>query len=72
MAKIMQPLDVFSLMGWVEENKEHLQPPIANETIFKGNDNFIVMVSGGPNTRKDFHYNESEELFSSTQRDQHR
>ncbi len=63
MAKVMQPLDVFSLMGWVEENKEHLRPPIANETIFKGNDNFIVMVSGGPNTRKDFHYNESEELF---------
>ena len=63
MAKVMKPLDVFNLMGWIEENKEHLRPPIANETIFKGNDNFIVMVSGGPNTRKDYHYNESEELF---------
>lgn len=63
MAKVMKPLDVFSLMGWIEENKEHLRPPIANETIFKGNDNFIVMVSGGPNSRKDYHYNESEELF---------
>ena len=63
MAEVMKPFDVFSLMGWVEENKEHLRPPIANETIFKGNDNFIVMVSGGPNTRKDYHYNESEELF---------
>lgn len=63
MAKVMKPLDVFSLIGWVEENKEHLRPPISNETIFKGNDNFIVMVSGGPNSRKDFHYNESEELF---------
>ena len=38
-------------------------PPISNETIFKGNDTFIVMVSSGPNTRKDYHYNESEELF---------
>jgi 3-hydroxyanthranilate 3,4-dioxygenase len=59
----MKPLDVFNLMGWIEENKEFLRPPISNETIYKGNDNYIVMVSGGPNSRKDYHYNESEELF---------
>ncbi len=58
-----KPLEPFSLMGWVEKNKHRLMPPVANETIFKGNDNFIVMVSGGPNSRKDYHYNESEELF---------
>ncbi len=63
MTKVMQPLDVFSLMGWIEENKEFLRPPISNGTIYKGNDDFIVMVSAGPNTRKDYHYNESEELF---------
>ena len=63
MAQVMKPLDVFSLMGWIEENKAFLRPPISNETIYKGNDNFIVMVSGGPNSRKDYHYNESEELF---------
>jgi 3-hydroxyanthranilate 3,4-dioxygenase len=58
-----KPLEPFSLMGWIEQNKQRLMPPVANETIFKGNDNFIVMVSGGPNSRKDYHYNESEELF---------
>ena len=63
MAQVMKPLDVFSLMGWIEANKEHLRPPISNETIYKGNDDFIVMVSGGPNSRKDYHYNETEELF---------
>lgn len=63
MAQVMKPLDVFSLMGWIEANKEHLRPPISNQTIYKGNDDFIVMVSGGPNTRKDYHYNETEELF---------
>jgi 3-hydroxyanthranilate 3,4-dioxygenase len=53
----------FNFHQWIEEHQEELQPPVSNETIYKGNDDFIVMVSGGPNTRKDFHYNESEELF---------
>ncbi len=48
---------------WVDDHRHLLQPPVSNETVYKGNDNFIVMVSGGPNTRKDYHYNESEELF---------
>lgn len=58
-----RPLVPFNLMTWIEENKHRLIPPVANETIYKGNENFIVMVSGGPNSRKDYHYNESEELF---------
>ena len=61
--QVMQPLEAFSLAGWVEKNRSRLLPPVSNETVFKGNDTFIVMVSGGPNARKDYHYNESEELF---------
>lgn len=61
--EVQKPLEPFNLMEWIEKNKQRLKPPVANETIFKGNDNFIVMVSGGPNARKDYHYNESEELF---------
>ncbi len=48
---------------WIKEHEHLLQPPVSNETVYKNNQDFIVMVSGGPNTRKDFHYNESEELF---------
>jgi 3-hydroxyanthranilate 3,4-dioxygenase len=60
---VQKPLEPFNLMQWIERNKHRLIPPVSNETIYKGNDTFIVMVSGGPNARKDYHYNESEELF---------
>lgn len=53
----------FNLHQWIEENRHLLKPPVGNQTIYKNTDDFIVMVVGGPNSRKDFHYNESEELF---------
>jgi len=67
--EVMAPLEAFNLMGWIQANRHRMMPPIANETIFKGNETFIVMVSSGPNTRKDYHYNESEELFLQLQGD---
>lgn len=57
---VQQPIN---LQKWIADHEHLLKPPVSNETVYKGNDDFIVMVSGGPNTRKDFHYNESEELF---------
>ncbi len=53
----------FNLKNWIEENRHLLKPPVNNQQIYKDNDDYIVMIVGGPNARKDFHYNEGEELF---------
>ena len=52
-----------NLQAWIEEHRHLLKPPVGNQQVYKGNDDFIVMVVGGPNSRKDYHYNESEELY---------
>ncbi|WP_192347395.1 3-hydroxyanthranilate 3,4-dioxygenase [Algoriphagus sp. Y33] len=53
----------FNFKKWIDENRPLLKPPIGNQQVYKGNDDFIVMVVGGPNSRKDYHYNEGEEFF---------
>jgi 3-hydroxyanthranilate 3,4-dioxygenase len=53
----------FNLKKWIDENRELLKPPVGNQCVYKDASNFIVMVVGGPNARKDYHYNESEELY---------
>ena len=53
----------FHLKKWIDENRHLLKPPVGNQQIYKANDDYIVMIVGGPNSRKDFHYNEGEELF---------
>ncbi|MDX2002949.1 MAG: 3-hydroxyanthranilate 3,4-dioxygenase [Chitinophagales bacterium] len=53
----------FNFQQWIADNRHLLKPPVGNQQIYKGNDDFIVMVVGGPNARKDYHYNEGEEFF---------
>jgi len=55
-------LKPFNLKQWIDNNQDALKPPVCNKAIFMDKD-FIVMVVGGPNQRKDFHYNEGAEIF---------
>jgi 3-hydroxyanthranilate 3,4-dioxygenase len=53
----------FNLQNWINENRDLLKPPVGNKNLYVEAGDFIVMIVGGPNARKDYHYNESEELF---------
>ena len=53
----------FNLQKWIDENRDLLKPPVSNKNLYVQAGDFIVMIVGGPNARKDYHFNESEELF---------
>ena len=55
MSKLVSPLNI---KAWIEENRDLLKPPIGNKCVWDDGE-FIVMVVGGPNNRKDYHYNET-------------
>ena len=58
------PLAAFNLKKWIDEHRHLLKPPVGNDQLWKEeNPEFIVMIVGGPNARKDFHVDEGEELF---------
>ena len=53
----------FNVQTWIDEHRHLLKPPVGNQQVFKDNQDFIVMVVGGPNARKDYHVDAGEELF---------
>jgi 3-hydroxyanthranilate 3,4-dioxygenase len=58
----LKSLVAFNLAGWIEKHRQQLKPPVCNQQIFD-EDDFIVMIVGGPNSRKDYHVDEGPELF---------
>lgn len=58
----MAILGAFNFKNWIDEHRHLLKPPVGNQVVYEDTE-FIIMVVGGPNNRKDYHYNEGEEFF---------
>jgi len=53
----------FNLKKWIDENRNLLKPPVGNKNLYADAGDYIVMIVAGPNARKDYHFNQTEELF---------
>lgn len=59
MAQLLPPIN---LEKWIAENRDLLKPPVGNKKIWE-DAHFDIFIVGGPNARKDYHINQSEEFF---------
>lgn len=58
----MGTLAPIHLWKFIEDHIDQLKPPVNNKVIWKDAE-LMVMVVGGPNKRRDFHVDPSEEVF---------
>ena len=58
----MQIVPPINFKNWIEENRHLLKPPVGNKVVYEDGD-FMIMVVGGPNSRKDYHVDPVEEFF---------
>jgi len=58
----MNPLESFGLWRWIEANRAAFEPPVGNKVIWEDSQ-FTAMVIRGPNARRDFHVDPSDEIF---------
>uniref|UniRef100_A0A8C6K657 3-hydroxyanthranilate 3,4-dioxygenase n=1 Tax=Nothobranchius furzeri TaxID=105023 RepID=A0A8C6K657_NOTFU len=56
----VSPLQV-SVKNWITENQDDFLPPVCNKLMHFSQ--LLIMFVGGPNTRKDYHIEEGEEMF---------
>jgi 3-hydroxyanthranilate 3,4-dioxygenase len=64
----MASLQPLNLARWIDEHRAVLKPPVGNKRIFRDSE-FIIMVVGGPNSRRDYHVDPAEEFFYQLQGD---
>ena len=58
----MKPLISFGLWEWVEKHRHAFEPPVGNKVIWEDS-HFTAMIIRGPNARRDFHVDPSDEIF---------
>lgn len=59
MTNLMPPIN---FKDWIKGHRHLLKPPVGNKVVYEDTE-FIIMVIGGPNIRKDYHIDEGEEFF---------
>ena len=64
----MAELEPVHLMRWIEANRAHFAPPVANKEVFPESE-FIYQIVRGPNARNDFHIDPGDEIFFQLQGD---
>lgn len=58
----MHSLTAFNLAEWIDAHRDDLKPPVCSQQVFE-DDDFIVMVVGGPNVQDDYRIDEGPEFF---------
>ena len=58
----MQALVSRNVWQWIEENRSSFEPPVGNKVIWEDSQ-FTAMIIHGPNARRDFHIDPSDEIF---------
>jgi 3-hydroxyanthranilate 3,4-dioxygenase len=58
----MQPLIAFNRWPWIEAHRQAFEPPVGHQVIWEDSQ-FTAMIIRGPNARRDFHVDPSDEIF---------
>ena len=58
----MRPLIAFDLWEWIAQHREAFEPPVGNKVVWEDSQ-FTAMIIRGPNARRDFHVDPSDEIF---------
>ena len=58
----IRTLKAFNFQKWIDENRDKLKPPVGNAQVWEDGEMMITVV-GGPNQRRDFHDDPTEEFF---------
>jgi 3-hydroxyanthranilate 3,4-dioxygenase len=58
----IRTLKAFNFQAWIDENKDKLKPPVGNSQVWEDGE-MMVTVVGGPNQRRDYHDDPTEEFF---------